>query len=63
MKPQIRNWQTTLVGALLAGAIAMQEAANGKDLADWRSWILPVSIAALGFLARDANKSTEDSTK
>lgn len=63
MKAQIRNWQTTLVGVLLAALITLQEATNGKDLADWKAWVLPVSIAALGFLARDAGRSTEESTK
>jgi len=61
MKPQLKNWQTTLAGALLAALIAAQEASAGKDLADWHSWILPASIALLGFLSRDAGRSTEQS--
>ena len=63
MKPQIRNWQTTISGALLAALVAISEVQSGADLTDWKTWILPASIAFLGFLARDAGKSTEDSTK
>lgn len=59
--PQIRNWQTTLAGALLAGLVAVQEYSKGADLSDWQNWILPASIAVIGFLARDAGRSTEES--
>jgi len=61
MKANLKNWQTTLAGALLAALIAAQEASAGKDLSDWKSWVLPASIALLGFLARDAGRSTEES--
>lgn len=61
MKPQLKNWQTTIAGALLAALIAAQEASAGKDLTDWKAWILPASIALLGFLSRDAGRSTEES--
>lgn len=61
MKPQLKNWQTTIAGALLAGLVAVQEASKGADLSDWQTWILPAAIAVLGFLARDAGRSTEDS--
>ena len=61
MTPQLKNWQTTIAGALLAALVAVQESSAGKDLTDWRSWILPASIALLGFLSRDAGRSTEES--
>jgi hypothetical protein len=57
MKPQLKNWKTTIAGAVLAGLLVMQE----HDLSDWKAWVLPVAIAVLGFLARDADKSTEES--
>ena len=63
MKPQLRNWQTTIAGALLAALTAIAEVSNGKEIIDWKTWLIPASVALLGFLARDANKSTEDSTK
>ena len=61
MKANLKNWQTTIAGALLAALIAAQEASAGKDLTDWKAWILPASITLLGFLARDAGRSTEQS--
>jgi hypothetical protein len=62
MKPQLRNWQTTVVGLLLAVLTTISELSAGKEVSDWRTWILPAALAALGFLSRDAGKSTEDST-
>ena len=57
MKAQVKNWKTTIAGAILAGLLAIQN----EDLTDWKAWILPAAIAVLGFLARDADKSTEES--
>ena len=61
MKAQFKNWQTTLCGALLAGLMVIAEKQQGSDLTDWKEWIVPVAIAVIGFLARDAGRSTEQS--
>lgn len=51
----MRNYRTTLIGAALAAlsflAIYQQ---NGGDLANWQQWLIPVAIAALGYVAKDA---------
>jgi len=51
----MKNYRTTLVGAALAGlsflAIYQQ---NGGDLADWKQWLIPAALAALGYVAKDA---------
>ena len=61
MKPQIKNWKTTIAGAVMAGIEVLARVSNGHDLTEWRNWILPVALAVIGFLARDADKSTEQS--
>lgn len=61
MKPQVKNWKTTVAGALLAGLTALAELQSGADFGDWKAWIIPVGMAVIGFLARDADKSTEES--
>ena len=61
MTAQLKNWQTTICGALLAGLMVIAEKQQGSDLTDWREWIVPVAIAVIGFLARDAGRSTEQS--
>ena len=61
MKAQLKNWQTTICGALLAGLMVIAEKQQGSDLTDWKEWIVPVAIAVIGFLARDAGRSTEQS--
>ena len=61
MKPQIKNWKTTISGAVMAGVEVLAGVSNGRDLTEWRNWILPVALAVIGFLARDADKSTEQS--
>jgi len=51
----MRNWRTTLIGALLAGLsfLAIYQA-NGGNLGDWKQWLIPVLIASLGYVAKDA---------
>lgn len=61
MKAQVKSWKTTIAGALLAGLTVLGQVSDGQSLDDWRNWILPVSLAVIGFLARDADKSTEQS--
>jgi hypothetical protein len=61
MKAQVKNWKTTLAGAVMAAVAALAEVSAGKPLDEWQTWIFPVSLAVIGFLARDADKSTEQS--
>lgn len=48
--------QTTIIGLLAAAASAIQSTVqNGAEITDWKTWILPVTLAALGYLAKDAS--------
>jgi hypothetical protein len=51
----MRNWRTTLIGAALAAvtAIALYQQSGG-DLSDWKQYAIPVLLAFLGYLAKDA---------
>ena len=51
----IRNWQSTVIGVALAVLLIMQET---DDLSNWKVWVIPALIAALGIITRDANKSS-----
>lgn len=52
----MKNWKTTLVGALAAAvsAIAIFQQ-NGGELDDWKVWIIPALVAAMGVLSKDFN--------
>lgn len=46
--------KTTLVGLLAAGAAAIQATVQqGASIEDWKTWILPLTLALLGFLTKD----------
>ena len=51
----MKNYRTTIIGALLAGlsflAIYQQ---NGGSLSNWQQWLIPALIAVLGYVAKDA---------
>jgi hypothetical protein len=48
--------KTTIIGLLAAAAAAIQATVqNGAELTDWTTWILPVALASLGYLAKDTN--------
>lgn len=51
----MKNWKTTLIGALLAGLsfLAIYQS-NGGALDKWQQWIIPALIAVMGYLAKDA---------
>lgn len=51
----MKNWKTTLTGALLAGLsfLAIYQN-NGGNLSDWKQWLIPTLIAVLGYLSKDA---------
>ena len=56
----LKNWQSTIIGALLAAVVVIESTVNrGADIADWKTWILPALIAALGFVAKDAAKAAK----
>lgn len=49
------NAKTTIIGLLAAAAAAIQIVVQqGKDITDWKTWLLPVTLAILGYLAKDA---------
>lgn len=41
--------KTTILGILLASATVIQ----AHDLTDWKSWLVPALVAALGYVAAD----------
>lgn len=46
---------TTILGLLAAVAATIQSTVQqGHMLTDWKTWILPAALAALGYLANDA---------
>jgi len=48
--------KTTIIGLLAAAAAAIQATLQqGASIEDWKTWILPVTLAVLGYLAKDAN--------
>ncbi len=51
----MRNWKTTLLGALAAVATAIQTQAMVGNLGDWRLWILPALLAGWGAVQKDHN--------
>ena len=50
---------TTILGLLAAVAATIQVTVQqGHLLTDWKTWILPAALAALGFLANDSKPPT-----
>jgi len=50
--------KTTILGLLAAAAAAIQTTVqDGNSLIDWKTWILPVSLAVLGYLANDTTNT------
>ena len=51
--------KTTILGLLAAVAATIQTTVqDGNSLVDWKTWILPVSLAILGYLSGDATANT-----
>jgi len=49
--------KTTAIGLLSAAAYALQTSLQqGNSLLDWKSWIVPVGIALLGYHSQDSKK-------
>lgn len=56
--PIINIMKTTILGLLAAAAAAIEATVQrGASVTDWKTWILPVSIALLGYHAKDATHS------
>ena len=52
--------KTTLIGLLAAAAAALQNIVQqGHAIEDWKTWALPVTLAILGYLAKDATPAQE----
>ena len=49
--------KTTLIGLLAAAAAIQTTVQDGNSLIDWKTWILPVSLAVLGYLANDTTNT------
>jgi hypothetical protein len=51
----MKNYKTTIAGAILAALAFVQTfQANGGNLNDWKLWLIPAVIAAMGYVAKDA---------
>jgi hypothetical protein len=49
---------TTILGLLAAIAATIQTTVqDGHSITDWKTWILPVSLAVLGYLSKDATNT------
>jgi len=57
----LASWKTTAIGAILAGLLVAQEALTGDVSISDPQIIVAIAIAVLGFLMRDADKSSQDS--
>ena len=52
--------KTTIIGLLAAAAAALQNIVQqGHAVEDWKTWVLPVTLAVLGYLAKDAAPTQE----
>ena len=51
----MKNYRTTLLGSIFAALTFLQTyQANGGNINDWKLWLIPAVIAALGYAAKDA---------
>lgn len=51
----MKNWKTTLVGAISAAFVAIATyAQSGGDLADWKLYVFPALTAIWGYVQKDA---------
>jgi len=56
----MKDWKTTIFGALLAAvsAIAIYQQSGG-DLANWKQYVIPALLAAFGYLAKDSGNGVK----
>ena len=52
----MKNWKTTLVGAILAAIVAIQPLFDAGEY-DYKKLVFAAAIAAFGFLSKDYNVS------
>jgi hypothetical protein len=58
---KIKNWKTTLLGAVGAALTAVTiYVQNGGDLADWKLYAIPALVAAFGYVSKDAGITGTD---
>lgn len=51
--------KTTVLGLLAAAAATLQLLVQqGVSITDWKTWLLPVTLAALGYFAEDKQNLT-----
>lgn len=51
----MKNYRTTLLGSIFAALTFLQTyQSNGGNINDWKLWLIPAVIAALGYVAKDA---------
>lgn len=56
----LNSWKSTIAGLILAGLLVLQQqTGDGLQWDDPQLWVA-VAIAVLGFLTRDADKSSQD---
>lgn len=54
----MKNWKSTLIGAGLAASDVLIQFLQNSDLTDWKQWLRPLLIAALGYVVADAKRTT-----
>ena len=52
----MKNWKTTLIGAIMAVVVAVYPIVETGNI-DWKSVGMAALIAALGFFAKDFDKT------
>jgi uncharacterized membrane protein YkvI len=52
----MKNLKTTVAGVITAALVALTNILqNGAKLEDWKTWVVPVAIAIMGYVSKDYN--------
>jgi len=52
----MKNLKTTIAGVITAALVALTNILqNGAKLEDWKTWVVPVAIAIMGYVSKDYN--------
>ncbi len=52
----MKNLKTTIAGVITAALVALTNILqNGAKLEDWKTWVVPVAIAVMGYVSKDYN--------
>ena len=52
----MKNLKTTVAGVITAALVALTNILqNGAKLEDWKTWVVPVAIAVMGYVSKDFN--------